>query len=133
MPQLAFVNAVAEVTANPSLRIPLTGKSIVAARKAGLLRSGWSIGLRWERVAAYAGITDWDGGNAIRVVQELWEKATGLPYTESYTGHGPNFSQLGRARSAARKVANKGRSALLTEIDRHLNEIRELVLLLEQG
>lgn len=66
----------AELKANPSLKIAATGPAVVKARNAGL---------RWPRIAAYAGITE---GRA----KQLYEEQTGGSARDSYTGRGRNWS-----------------------------------------
>lgn len=66
----------AELKADPSLKIPATGKSIAKARAEGV---------RWPRIAARAGVSE-------AKAKELFTAETGTDPRESYTGRGRNFS-----------------------------------------
>lgn len=74
----------AELIADPSLKIPATGVSIEKARNAGV---------RWPRIAARAGITE-------SRAKELFEEKTGTAARESYTGRGRNFAGTAPAKGA---------------------------------
>lgn len=88
----------AELQADPSLKIPATGKGIVKARNEGL---------RWPRIAARTGLSE-------TKAKELFEAESGTSASESYTGRGRNWS--GTASSAPKrgggttKAANTGTS-----------------------
>lgn len=76
MSQILRHLVLAELKANPSLKIPATGAAVKKARDNGL---------RWPRIAAYAGISE---GKA----KALYEEHTGTSARESYTGRGRNWS-----------------------------------------
>lgn len=66
----------AELKADPSLKIPATGKAIAKAREQGV---------RWPRIAARAGVSE-------AKAKELFQAETGKDPRESYTGRGRNWA-----------------------------------------
>lgn len=92
----------AEVIADPSLKIPATGPSIVKARESGL---------RWPRIAARAGISE-------SAAKSLFEEKSGTSASDSYSGRGrKTFDGAGATsgrrgagkKTAAAKTATSGR------------------------
>lgn len=70
----------AELEANPSLKISATAASVSKARESGL---------RWPRIAGYAGIS-------VAKAKELYEEKNGSGSAgTSYTGRGRNFANGG--------------------------------------
>lgn len=63
----------AEVVADPKLKIPATGPSIVKARDAQ--------GIRWPRIAARTGLS-------VAAVQKLYQETSGKSPSDSWTGRG---------------------------------------------
>jgi len=99
MGQIGKALYMAEVEADPSLKIKGTGAAIANARD--------KQGIRWPRIAARTGKT-------VGEVQKLYEEHVGKPARESYTGRGRNFSgtEAATTRSsggAGRKTASTGR------------------------
>jgi hypothetical protein len=76
----------AELEADPSLKMPATGPAIKKAREAGV---------RWPRIAARTGLSE-------SAAKELFESHTGLSARDSYTGRGRNFSGTAASPKAAK-------------------------------
>ena len=100
--QIGSVLYKAELAANPKLKIPATGASVVKARNTGL---------RWPRIAAYAGIS-------VAKAKELYEEQSGESAAKSWTGRGRRFDgegkpkktgQSGRRGSASGNKGTSGR------------------------
>jgi hypothetical protein len=70
-----------ELKADPKLAIKPTPAAIVAARDKAKLR--------WERVAAFAGIS-------VKEAKDLYEKGSGNPWQQSFTGRGRNWTAIPR-------------------------------------
>lgn len=73
MGQILRYLVLAELEADPSLKIPATGPAIVKARDVE--------GLRWPRIAARAGIS-------VSKAKELYEDKSGNSASASYSGRG---------------------------------------------
>jgi hypothetical protein len=83
---------VAEVTADPSLKIKPTGPAIAKAKDGGL---------RWPRVAARAGISE-------SKAKELYQESTGKDPATAYSGRGRKFDGSGSAASGRRGAGRSG-------------------------
>jgi hypothetical protein len=101
MGQILRYLVLAEIEADPKLKIPATGPSIKKARESGL---------RWPRIAARAGVSE-------AKAKALFEEHTGQNARDSYTGRGRNWAGTtatsgtsGRRTSAATKTASRGTS-----------------------
>lgn len=99
----------AELKADPSLKIPANGKAIAKAR---------ANGVRWPRIAARTGISE-------SKCKELFEAETGTNARDSYTGRGRNFAGTkatttgggsGRRGAAAKPAAKSGVSGRRTGV-----------------
>lgn len=89
MGQILRYLVLAELVADPSLKIPSTGKAIAKARNEGV---------RWPRIAARAGLSE-------SKAKELFEAETGTSARDSYSGRGRNFSGT----PSTAKTATSGR------------------------
>src|SRR5438105_11044609 len=87
MGQIGKALYAAEVVADPSLKIPATGKAIVAARNKGV---------RWPRIAARTGL-------GVAKVKEMYEAESGSSAAESWTGRGRRFDGGGSNTSGSKK------------------------------
>lgn len=86
-----------EVEADPTLKIPATAKSIVAAAKKGTLR--------WPRIAAYAGVS-------VGAAKKFYEEGTGEPAPSNLTQRGrKTFSGSGVNPVASGSKARGARGA----------------------
>lgn len=84
--------AAEELRRDPSLKIEATGAAVVAARERGL---------RWERIAAYAGVK-------VSEAKRLYEEGAGKSHRLSHTGRGRNFAA---EYAAANKPKRRSRRA----------------------
>jgi hypothetical protein len=91
MGQILRYLVLAEIEADPKLKIPATGAAIKKARESGL---------RWPRIAARAGVSE-------AKAKSLFEEHTGQNARDSYTGRGRNWS--GTASSNGNKSSSSGR------------------------
>lgn len=96
--QIGSVLYKAEVEANPKLKIPATGASVEKARNSGL---------RWPRIAAYAGIS-------VAKAKELFEEHSGTPASSSWTGRGRRFDGEGK-KAQTGKSGRRGAAAAKDE------------------
>ena len=86
----------AEVEADPSLKIPATGNAVAKAR---------SQGMRWARIAARCGLSP-------AKVKALYEDSTGESPDASYTGRGRRFNgSSSSASGSTSKASSKSKTA----------------------